>query len=227
MSVIPWMTVGTNLLLAVQCLLYGLMRRSSADASFRRWSWFFLAMAVTNLAGAAKHGFVELLPPYWATFVMALTNVTGGWATWLGQHAEIGRRSGDAEPGVASRLVDAQLALFLVANFILGPHFTVLLVNLVVGFAPVAFSELQMWRSGRPGAGAATVAFAGMAVVGVAFAAGVRIDPWVTRVDVAHALMLVPLHWLAIGTVFGGGDAHAARAPMGHGSVSEGQPGFA
>ena len=80
-------TAGTNLVLAVQCVLYFRSLRAGPGARSRLWGGFFSMMAIATLAGVLKHGFQQQLSETGLLLVLWVSNLASGIATYYAQRA--------------------------------------------------------------------------------------------------------------------------------------------
>ena len=182
-------SAGTNLVLAVQCLFYRRRLRDETEARPRMWGAFFAMMAVATLAGVLKHGLRPELTEGAFLGILWISNVAGGLSTWFAQLATIRSRAGGHAVRPLSRLVDAQLAIFLAANAWIGPEMLLLVADTAIGLLPVIVVEARAWLGGRSEAGWVA---AGLSVsIGTAgvYVTKLSVGPWLNHVDLAHLLL--------------------------------------
>jgi hypothetical protein len=181
-------TAGTNVLLCMQCALYGRRLAPEREETRRSWGLFFAWMAVAAGGGALKHGFHPDLGPVALAAVHWVSTLAAGMAVW---HAQRG----------------PQLLAYLVANLALGPLVALMIINTAVGLLPVIFAEASRARRGAPGsawlAGGLTVS----ALPALVYALHLSPASWLSHVDVAHVLMAVS-YWLVL---VGASSASPAR----------------
>lgn len=180
-------TAGTNLLLGVQCGLYGRALRLADDGPTQAWGAFFFAMSTATLAGVVKHGARHLLVPDVLTAVLAVCNMAGGSAVYFAQRAEEERRSRRAGD-LRRHLPAAQLAVFTAANVLLGPEILIVIVHTAVGLIPVIGAEGARART-APGAGRIAVGLSASLLSGLPYVLGLSLGPWFNHIDLTHVLM--------------------------------------
>jgi hypothetical protein len=181
-------SVGTNLVLAVECAWCFWCLRRAPDARVGQWSLFFLAMAVATLAGAPKHGLREVLGPRALALVLWTSSLGSGLAVRWAQHATLPAWQGGSRRGI-QRVSDAQLLTYLAANVALGPLAGLFVVNTAVGLLPVTFVEAFGARRGVVGAADIAAGLGLGMVTALVYVAGLSYGPWLTHVDIAHLLM--------------------------------------
>ena len=190
-------TAGTNLALAVQCVLYSRRLRAGPEARSRRWSGFFSMMAIATFAGVFKHGFQHELSEPGLLLVLWASNFGGGVSTYFAQRASlVFHAPGHLERRV-NALIKAQLILFLAVNVVLGPQLLFLLVNTAVGLLPVIGVEARAFHQGHPGSGWIAGGLSVSIITGAVYAAGLSVGSWLNHVDIAHVLMAVSF-WLML-----------------------------
>jgi hypothetical protein len=189
-------TAGTNLLLAIQCGYAYRRLRGHPTRRARLWASFFLAMAVATLAGALKHGVADALDPTAFAAVLWVCSVASGVAVWCAQRATIAVCAGPHWRSLeaASSL---QALVYLAANLTVGPTMAVVIANTAAGLLPVIYGELSGAGSrelirGRIASGLSLSMF-----TGALYVAKLSAGPWLTHVDLAHALMGVS-YWLIL-----------------------------
>lgn len=182
-------TAGTNLALAVQCLLYYRFLRTGPSARSVQWSGFFMMMAVATLAGVVKHGFRHELAPSALLLMLWASNVAGGISTHFAQRATLVSHASEGITRRVSLLVDTQLVLFLTANIVMGPELPLLIVNTAVGLLPVIGAEARAARRGHAGSAWTAGGLSVSIGTGVVYIAELAVGPWLNHIDVAHLLM--------------------------------------
>jgi hypothetical protein len=192
-------SAGTNLVLAVQCLAYHRRLRGEAEARPRLWGAFFAMMAVATLAGVLKHGVRQELSASAFLGVLWISNVTGGASTWFAQLATIRSHAPDGDGRLLSRLVGAQLVLFLFANLALGPAMPLLVVDTALGLLPVIVVETRARLLGRAEAGWVAAGLSVSIGTAVVYVTKLSAGPWLTHIDIAHLSMGVSFALIARG----------------------------
>lgn len=190
-------TAGTNLVLAVQCILYSRSLRARHGARSRLWGGFFSMMALATSAGVLKHGFQHELSETGLLAVLWVSNVSSGIATYYAQRATVVTHAPERLKRGFDRLVQIQLLVFLVVNVALGPEMLLLVVNMAVGLLPVFGVEAMALRRGHPGSGWIVSALSVSILAGSVYFAGLSIGPWLNHIDIAHVLMGVSF-WLIV-----------------------------
>jgi hypothetical protein len=171
-------TAGTNLALAAQCLAYHRRLRGDAEARPRLWGAFFAMMAVATLAGVLKHGVPQELSASAFLGVLWISNVTGGASTWFAQLATIRSHAPDGDGRLLSRLVGAQLVLFLFANLAIGPAMLLLVVDTALGLLPVIVVETRARLLGRTEAGWVAAGLSVSIGTAVVYVTKLSAGPW-------------------------------------------------
>ena len=190
-------TAGTNLALAVQCVVYSRRLGAQPEARSRMWSCFFLMMAIATLAGALKHGFQHELSELGLFLVLWFSSLGSGLSTYFAQRASlVFHAPGHLERRV-DRLIKAQLFLFLAVNVALGPQLLFLLVGTAVGLLPVIGVEARAFRRGHPGSGWIAGGLSVSIITGAVYAEGLSVGSWLNHVDIAHLLMGLSF-WLMV-----------------------------
>lgn len=205
MTVSSPVTVGTNLLLAVECWLCH--RRLRAGGTDRRglWSLFFLTMAFATLAGAFKHGLGDAVRDGWPAVVPWASNLAAAAAVWLAQQAALAWGAGARPRSVLGRLATVQLVVFLMATLEAGPSMLLLVGHTAVGLMPVMVAEARAPVRAVGGAWISGGLMVSMAS-GLVYLGGLSLGRWLTEVDIAHGFMAVSF-WL----IFKGASGPAAQ----------------
>lgn len=191
-------TAGTNLLLAVQCLVsYHLLRASPSDRH-RMWSGFFLLMGVATAAGAFKHGAQHLMGEELLVAVLAVSNLGSAVATYFAQRAAIVSYATRRHRVSLHALVGLQLGLFALTNVVWGPELVFLIPSVAIGLAPVLVAEGLHARR-VAGAGLVSAGLAISIASGLVYAVRVSFGPWFSHVDVAHVIMAGSLFLVLLG----------------------------
>ena len=188
-------TAGTNLVLAVQCILYFRRLRARHGARSRFWGGFFAMMAIATSAGVLKHGFQHELSETSLLLVLWVSSVTSGIATYYAQRATAVTHAPEHLKRRFDRLFRIQFFVFLVGNVALGPQMLLLVVNMAAGLLPVFGVEAMALRRGHPGSGWIVGALSVSILTGSVYVAGLSIGPWLNHIDMAHVLMGVSF-WL-------------------------------
>ncbi len=190
-------TAGTNLVLAVQCVLYFRSLRTGPEARSRLWGGFFSMMAIATLAGALKHGFQHELSETGLLLVLWVTNVAGGIATYYAQSATAVTHAPEHLKRRFDRVFQIQFFVFFSANVALGPDMLLLVVNIAAGLLPVIAVEAMALRKGHPGSGWVVGGLSLSILTAAVFLAGLSVGPWLNHMDIAHLLMGVSF-WLIV-----------------------------
>lgn len=196
------MNALTNVLLAVQCAVYGVhLRKHGARPGALEWSMFFLFMSAATAAGVVKHGMRGDLGADAYRAILAVSNVMGGLATYWAQSATIRRWVRPGRQSLLSTAAFAQAALFLTLNAVVGPDLSLLIANTVLGLVPVILVEgIAAPERGR---GSDLIA-GGLLIAGLAggaYVGSVSVGRWFNHIDVAHAIMAVSFHVIQRGVV--------------------------
>ncbi|MDP2957238.1 MAG: hypothetical protein Q8N53_12515 [Longimicrobiales bacterium] len=194
---------GTNLLLAIQCLVYFAGLRKRSDGRIRNWGLFFLLMGAATLAGVAKHGFRHLLEGDPLVLVLALSNVATGFATYFAQRATLDSFPGTHRP--LRLLIAVQLSAYLAANLAVGPEIVLLIANTLVGLSPVIAVEAARART-VPGSRLVAAGLSLSILTGGAYLGGFSPSRWFNHIDVAHLFMGVSFHMIWRGVAEGAGS---------------------
>lgn len=193
-------TAGTNLALAVQCVLYARRLRATPGARARLWGGFFSMMAIATLAGALKHGFQHELSETGLFLVLWVSSLGSGISTYYAQRATAAAHAPGHLKRRFHRLFQVQLFVFLVGNVALGPRVLLLAVNAAAGLLPVIGVEAMALRRGYPGSGWIAGGLSVSVLTGAVYMAGRSAGPWLNHVDISHLLMGVSF-WL-VGRAF-------------------------
>ena len=188
-------TAGTNLILAVQCVLYFRRLRAEPEARSRLWGGFFSMMAIATLAGVLKHGFQHQLSETGLLLVLWVSNVTSGIATYYAQRATAVTHAPEHLKRRFDRLFQVQFFVFLAGNVVLGPQILLLVVNMAAGLLPVIGVEAMALRRGHPGSGWVVGGLSLSILTGATYVAELSIGPWLSHIDIAHVLIGVSF-WL-------------------------------
>ncbi len=188
-------TAGTNLILAVQCVLYFRSLRAGPEARSRLWGGFFSMMAIATLAGVLKHGFQHQLSETGLLLVLWVSNVTSGIATYYAQRATAVTHAPEHLKRRFDRLFQVQFFVFLAGNVVLGPQILLLVVNMAAGLLPVLGVEAMALRRGHPGSGWVVGGLSLSILTGAMYVAELSIGPWLNHIDIAHLLIGVSF-WL-------------------------------
>jgi len=197
-------TAGTNLLLAIQCLVSCRLLSLSSSERHRMWSGFFLLMALATLAGAFKHGARHLMTEEWLLVVLALSNLGSAVATYFAQRAAIVSYSAPQWRASYHGLVGLQLGLFVLMNIAWGPELMILIVSMAIGLIPVLVVEGIHARH-LPGAGLVSAGLTISAASGLVYVVPVSLDPWLNHIDIAHVIMSGSLVLVLVGVRRSGG----------------------
>ena len=190
-------TAGTNLVLAVQCVLYFRILRAGPGARSRLWGGFFSMMAIAALAGVLKHGFQHQLSETGLLLVLWVSNLAGGIATYYAQRATAVSHAPGHFKRRFDRLFQIQFFVFLAGNVALGPEMLLLVVNMAAGLLPVIGVEAMALRRGYPGSGWVVGGLSLSILTGAVFVAKLSIGPWLNHIHIAHLLMGVSF-WLIV-----------------------------
>ncbi len=190
-------TAGTNLVLAVQCVLYFHSLRAGPGARSRLWGGFFSMMAIATLAGVLKHGFQHQLSETGLLLVLWVSSVTSGIATYYAQCATSVTHAPEHLKRRFDRLFQIQFFVFLAGNIAWGPEMLLLVVNMAAGLLPVMGVEAMALRRGYPGSGWVVGGLSLSILTGAVYLAGLSIGPWLNHIDIAHLLMGVSF-WLIV-----------------------------
>ena len=204
-------TAGTNLVLAVQCVLYFLSLRGRPRARPKLWGGFFSMMAITTLAGVLKHGFQHELSETGLLLVLWVSSVAGGIATYYAQRATAVTHAPEDLKRRFDLLFQIQFFVFLAGNVVLGPQMLLLLVNMAAGLLPVLGVEAMALRRGHPGSGWIVGGLSLSILTGTVYLAELSIGPWLNHIDIAHVLMGVSF-WLIVRACHPSVGAPRARA---------------
>ena len=219
-------TAGTNLLLALQCVLCARWLRGDGPARRVWWGRFFAAMALATLAGVPKHGFAYLLGDAAFDAMLWISSLASGAAVYFAQRATIASRVPRHARRAFERVAEVQAALFVGANGGLGPEMTLLIGHTAVGLLPViAVEAVARWRGDGDGARVAVGLIVSM-LTGLVYALELSLGRWFNHVDLAHALMGVSFYLILVGVrsatparverrAEASGRAAAAAAPVG------------
>lgn len=182
-------TTFTNVLLCIQCTLYYRAVRTGRQDRGGYWSLFFLAMAVTTLAGAPKHGLPHLMSAAAYQTVLWISNLGSAASVYFAQRATLVSRAGATWDSRLTRLSQLQLVLFLIANLVLGPEMSLVVANTAVGLLPVIVAEAMPMRRGERD-GAWIAGGLGLSLLtGIVYVASLGLGRWLNHVDIAHFLM--------------------------------------
>lgn len=196
-------SAGTNLVLAVLCLLFFLRHHRGSSIRERRWAGFFALMSMATLAGVLKHGAKHMLTEAAFASTLAVSNVASALAVYFAQEATVRSRAGASWQGPLRILIAAQLAAFSAANLAFGPELTFVLVHTAVGLAPVIVVE----ASGSDALPGGSLVAAGLSVsllTGVVYLTRISLGPWMNHIDIAHVLMGVSFVLISRGVGAGG-----------------------
>lgn len=199
-------TAGTNFLLAVQCLVYFVVRRSRRSPRARGWGGFFALMSLATFAGVLKHGARHLLSELALITVLAVSNVASGAATYLAQEATIAAHAPQRLQARLRLLVDVQLALFLAVNVIFGPEILFLIVNTAVGLLPIIAVEARR-HDVIEGGGLVAGGLALSLLTGLVYLVELSAGPWMNHIDIAHVVMGVSFLTIHRGLLRSGGGS--------------------
>ncbi len=188
-------TAGTNLVLAVQCVVYFRNLRAGPGARSRLWGGFFSMMAIATLAGVLKHGFRHELSETALLLVLWISNITSGIAIYYAQRATAVTHAPGHLQHRFDRLFLIQFFVFLASNVALGPQMLLLVVNVAAGLLPVIGVEAMALRRGHPGSGWIVGGLSLSILMGAVYVAGLSIGPWLNHIDITHVLMGVSF-WL-------------------------------
>ena len=180
-------SAGTNLVLAIQCAIYGRALRRVDDAPMRAWGAFFLAMFAATLAGVVKHGGRHLLDAEGLTLVLAICNMGAGVAVYFAQQGVARPRSGQARL-CRPWLPAAQLAAFIGANLALGPEIWLVIVHTAMGLIPSIAAEAACART-VPGAGRVAAGLSVSLLSGLPYVLGLSLSRWFNHIDLTHVTM--------------------------------------
>jgi hypothetical protein len=201
-------TAFTNLLLAWQCgHYYRTVRTGSMDRA-GCWSLFFLAMAITTLAGVPKHGFGYAMSSDLYSAVLWISCLGSGVAVYFAQHATLVSGRGRSGPWWApgprgaidwvGALPALQGAAYLGTATLMGPEMLLTAANTALGLSPVIVVEAVRLRRGTSGAGAWTLAGLSVSLfTGVVYVGNISMGVWFNHIDLAHVLMGVSF-WLMV-----------------------------
>lgn len=189
---------GTNLVLAIQCLVYYRHLRQGPGDRSRFWALFFAGMAVATLAGVAKHGLRHLMSPHWLLIVLWTSNLGSGVSTYFAQRATIASSPHHGRSRL-ERLVLAQLGVFLATNLAFGPEITLLIANTVLGLVPVIVIEARRALGGHACGGWVASGLAVSILTGAVYILGLSLGPGFNHIDIAHALMGVSFYLILQG----------------------------
>jgi hypothetical protein len=155
-------------------------------------------MSVATLAGVPKHGAPHMLGSTQLSIVLWLSSLASGLAVWWAQKATVAAGDGRRRT-VLEVVVALQLLAYIGANIALGPRMSVLVVNTAIGLLPVTYAHMAVARRGnRSGAWIARGLCVSM-LTGVVYAAQLSLGPWLTHVDISHALMGVTYYMILRG----------------------------
>jgi len=154
-------------------------------------SAFFLLMSLATLAGAFKHGLRHDLDVDVYTLILWISNVAGGAATWCAQLATLlSRGSGEWRRGLEA-LVQAQLAVFVAANALLGPEMLLMIAHSLLGLVPVIVVEARSVQPSRPQGGWVAAGLTLSIGTAAVYVGRLGVHPWLSHIDVAHLLLAV------------------------------------
>ncbi len=192
-------TVGTNLLLAIQCILYSRSLSEAPSARARYWKGFFWFMSVATLAGAVKHGFRPELGVGSVAVVLWVSSLATGLSTFFAQMATAVTH----DPPRARRwmlIFSIQFATFVVGNVVFGPTMLLIIANTACGLLPVIVVEARAsWTGYRPGMWVASGLIISIGTSAV-YLLEISLSPWFNHVDIAHVLMGVSYAVLLAGS---------------------------
>jgi len=190
-------TASTNLVLAVQFVLYFRSLRAGPGARAKLWGGFFSMMAISTFAGVLKHGFQHELSETGLLLVLWVTNVAGGIATYYAQSATAVTHAPERLRRRFDRVFQIQFLVFLAGNVALGPEILLLVVNIAAGLLPVIVVEVMALRRGHPGSGWVVGGLSLSILTGAVYVLGLSLGPWLNHIDIAHMLMGVSF-WLIV-----------------------------
>lgn len=202
LSVRAPVTAGTNLLLSGQCLVYFLGLRHGPTRRARAWAGFFLMMSLATLGGVFKHGAAHVLDAPLVTALLGASNLASGLSTVCAQEAAVASWA-RRRPGALRLLIDAQLAVFVGANIVLGPHIELLVANTAIGLLPVIVAEV-VGRKRREGAAFVAAGLATSLLTGLVYLSGFSFGRWLNHIDLAHVLMGVSFFVIHRGVIADG-----------------------
>jgi len=190
-------TASTNLVLAVQCVLYFRSLRAGPGARAKLWGGFFSMMAISTFAGVLKHGFQHELSETGLFLVFWVSSLTSGVSTYYAQRATAVTHAPEHLKRRFDRLFQLQLLVFLAGNVALGPRVLLMVVNTAAGLLPVIGVEAMALRRGHPGSGWIVGGLSLSILTGAVYLAELSVGPWLNHIDIAHLLMGVSF-WLVV-----------------------------
>jgi hypothetical protein len=183
----PW-SVITNLLLAAECIVLGVITARENVPQPRLRAWFFFALGVGAFFGAPKHGFPDVP---WHAAIRFGSNVGLGVAVTFAQLAAIRTRvPSPSMRRLLERLVLLQMTAFVALSFF-TQDFIVPGVNLAVGMTPVLIAAAWAGLRGCPASLWIALGLVVSLGAGAVYALGTGLNPWFNHIDVAHVLLMM------------------------------------